>query len=1619
MEDDAILRSVLGSARKELLDLSTRNRLLSTQRTSSRSGRLEIVDERSDEVFRHLVGEKKVMSFLPAKAEDKKDAGDEEGASDSEDAGDQETGNKENGESAEGLVLQPGEGLLLQPEDDEAEDGQLPARYTDTRLQTALTSEKLQRRLLALYYDAKTYEEEQGVNILYLALGFLKWYEDEKSDRARFAPLLLVPVRLDRQSATTKFKIRYTEDDVTTNLSLQARLREDFGIALPEVPDVEEIIPSRYFDEVAAATSGQSRWQVLADDVVLWFFSFSKFLMYRDLDPASWPEGLGLENHALIRAMLREGFRYEPPLCDDREPIDPLIAPIDMVHVLDADSSQAVAIEEVKRGRNLVIQGPPGTGKSQTIANLVAAAVKANKKVLFVAEKMAALEVVERRLANHGLGDLCLVLHSHKANKRIVLEELQRTLLLGRPQVEDVERRCQELYTCRERLNEHVRRIHAPLEPCGLTPFQIIGQLVRLRAAGTRVPEFKLEGALKWSHADYQAHLTLLRELVERVEEVGVPGQHAWRGVELDVVLPTDVDRILAQLPPIEARLERLRDAGTRLTTMLGSGISPPQTLMELSQLARMAQRFTAAPPMDRFSLASSAWQHKRQLIERLIEAGQQLAARRAQLADVVVEAGWDTDVAAARRDLAAWGRSWLRFFIPAYRGAQATLRGILVGLPPKKLEDRLSILDGLIQGQKARAHLTESLATQLGQEAFGSCWCGLESDWAALAAVSRWEAECRAGGIDPRFRAVFAGLDEADDFRPILEQIAADLKPVVEELQALVQTLRLKLLEAFGTNDLHAVSIEDLSSRFRQWRQQPEALSRWVSYHTCRARVRQKGMAALAEEIHAGTTAASEAVARCEMAYYEELIREAFRSQPELAAFHGASHEQVLQNFRQLDTARIVIARHEVALAHYEGLPTGGDRLGEVGVVRHEIQKKRRHLPIRLLLVKAGRAVQAIKPVFMMSPISVAQYLEPGAIDFDLLLIDEASQVQPVDALGAVARTRQIVVVGDSKQLPPTTFFRRMLDEDGQPADEQEEISAGDVESILGLCCAQNVPQRMLSWHYRSRHHSLIAVSNHEFYDDRLHVVPSPGQAGPGQGLLFRHVAEGVFDRGGSATNRVEAKVVAQAAMAHARQRPDKSLGIGAFSVSQRDAVLDELELLRRRDPSLEHFFATACAEPFFVKNLENIQGDERDVIFISVGYAKDSSGYMAMHFGPLSNHGGERRLNVLITRARECCTVFSSIRADDIDTERTQARGAHALKTFLKYAETGLLDTGIASGGQHGSEFEQQVARALAAAGYETHPQVGVAGFFIDLAVVDPRQPGRYLLGIECDGANYHRARWARDRDRLRQAVLEDRGWIMHRIWSTDWFHRPEEELKKAIAAIDAAKLEWAMRASGTCAQASDPPVQRVEIPRQDNSSGRGDDSGSIATQPYAEASFGVSSDREIHELAPAELAQVIARVIEIEGPIHREEIARRIVQLWGLHRTGNRIREAVDGALEVLARDPQWASDGPFFFAHIQTDAPIRDRSAVESSTLRKPEMLPPAEIRHALAAIVEAHVGVTADEAVMEAARVFGFRTTSSQLRQVIEQQVPPLLAAELLEQRNGKLYMCERNDSTST
>jgi very-short-patch-repair endonuclease len=635
-----------------------------------------------------------------------------------------------------------------------------------------------------------------------------------------------------------------------------------------------------------------------------------------------------------------------------------------------------------------------------------------------------------------------------------------------------------------------------------------------------------------------------------------------------------------------------------------------------------------------------------------------------------------------------------------------------------------------------------------------------------------------------------------------------------------------------------------------------------------------------------------------------------------------------------------------------------------------------------------------------MMSPLSIATFIPPGSIEFDLVVFDEASQVKPVDAFGAIIRGKQVVVVGDSKQMPPSNMFDTISKDD----ENDEDDFVGDMESILGLFVGQNAPQRMLRWHYRSRHESLITVSNHEFYDNKLVIFPSPDSEKADSGLVYHYLPETSYDRGGTKTNKQEAKAVALAVMEHAKNHPNLSLGVAAFSIVQMQAVLDEIELLRRSNPNHESFFTAHPHEPFFVKNLENVQGDERDVIFISIGYGKTPEGYFAMGFGLINHEGGERRLNVLISRAKIRCEVFTNLKSDDIDLNRSNAVGVKALKTFLKYAESGILDVPKQTGKDFDSPFEEAVQKSLADAGYEVQPQIGSAGFFIDLAVADPDQPGRFILGIECDGATYHSARSARDRDRLRQAVLEGLGWKIYRIWSTDWFRHPERELKKVIEAIENAKTYGRMNNSLNKQKKSD--LMENEIKRVNAESPANPNDSNKNKYEYAELNIHLDG-QEFHLIPISKIGSWVLDVVKVESPVHKSEVIKRICDAADIKRIGTRIQAKYEESISNLALKGIIIKKGEFLWVSDRLEAPIRDRSQLMN---KKVELIPPQELEKTILKVVSDSMGVEIDLIPQIVLNILGFTRVTDESKKYVDDIIAILESKDLLLMKGNQVFV---------
>ena len=1556
----------LEQSRKELLDHGLRHPMISF----TTKNRIDVIDEVAVEIFRILVDAQKSMTFQPIPQQAPQD-------------GD----------------------ALVDPDDVDwsavfGADDEDNRRHTDTKLQTKLNPEDLTKRLVRLELDARTYIEEQGVNILYLALGFIHWFEDASSDRERRAPLFLLPVALKRGTVRENFTLEYTGEEFGYNLSFSERLKAEHGFTLPdlEVTEAEEL--EAYQREVAGIAR-LARWRIEPNEIALSFFSFGKFLMHRDLDADAWPEGARPEDHPVLQALLSDGFRDTAPMLAEDAHVDD-IADIDDLHqVVDADSSQTMAILDIMAGRNLVVQGPPGTGKSQTITNVIAEAVGQGKKVLFVSEKMAALEVVKRRLDQVNLGVAALELHSHKANKKAVLAELKKTLDLTSPQATTTADDVELLKQIKARLNAYCDAANRPILNTRLTPVELIGRLRQMGDDVGRLPRFDFAPMRDWNDATFNAHRYRAEQLAERLGETGTPSRNPFWGSRLMTVLPSEIDGLREALAELRAQCERLRAESAALAARLEMG--PPPGPLEVGPLCRAALRAVEAPHVRGLHLTSGDWQARHEDVAKLIDAGERIARIRAARAGQLIEEAWQQELLTERQHYANHGAKWWRGLIGDFKRARARLQGLCAQALPKASSDCLALIDDILEVR--RATLVYNELEPMGRALFGAQWQRQQSDWEVLRQIADWVVDTYRkvgeGALSKGLLQFLEGAPSLDGLAQDAEAAIAHIKRLREGWEQLVKRLDYPNPEptAEGATAGHfAHPFAQQLARLDDWIGAfPQGLLELTKYTAAAHELETNGLDFVLADAAQWERPAHDFPRAFVASWYQGLLDAAFRERTELARFDSLIHEREIERFRELDT--LLFRHNQIRLVqkHWQELPNASAG-GEVNLLNRQFNLKRKHLPIRKLMEQAGRAIQALKPVFMMSPMSIATFLPRGGMQFDLVVFDEASQVQPVDAFGAILRGTQTVVVGDSRQLPPSNFFAAALNVE---ADDDDEGGTGDLESILGLFLASGAPQRMLRWHYRSRHESLIALSNQEFYDNKLVIFPSPGANPAARGLVFNYLPHTTYDRGGSRSNRDEAEAVARAVMDHAREHPALTLGVVAFSVAQRDAIQFAVERLRRGNSSYEDFFQSYPEEPFFVKNLENVQGDERDVILISVGYGKTAEGYMAHSFGPLNADGGERRLNVLITRARLKCEVFANFTADDIDLARTQARGVVSLKRYLAYAKDGILQTALGSLGALESPFEEEVAKALVNLGHRVESQVGCAGFRIDLGINDPERPGRYLLGIECDGATYHSSRSARDRDRLRQQVLEGLGWRIHRIWSTDWFRNEATTLKKVQTAIELATEHWRAVDRGERTHAQPPKAaHKTEIPRADDELVEHNGARGV---PYQRAAITVSLGKlGLHELGAVKLARLVEQIVAVEGPVHRDVVMSRITAAAGVGRAGSRIRDAIDGGIAMARRDGTVVERGDFLSKAGDTEVRIRDRSDLETSE-RKSEWISDEEIAAALVHAVTEAFSMAPEEAGANAMAMLGFQRRTKELQERLQGIVEGLIEKGVLEE----------------
>ncbi len=1491
------------------------------------------------------------------------------------------------------------------------------------RLVTNRSQEELDGRLTEIFRSAREGLEEGGASGLYMALGFLEWFEDASSDRPRRAPLILVPIDVQRGSIRQGFKLTRAADDTRFNTTLLEMLRVEFGLEIrgldPLPEDEHGVDVDRILQLVTSVIRDVRRWRVV-EEAALGFFTFAKFLMWKDLDEQA---ELLVTNNLVAHLVNRPDRAFDP---DWREPdysgMDEAHRTADVHCPVLADSSQLAAVLAAADGKSFVLEGPPGTGKSQTITNLIAHCLSHGKSVLFVSEKTAALNVVFDRLRKIGLERFCLELHSSKASKAEVIRQLGASLRGARVRTpQEWEARATELDHVRLELNNYARAISQEHQN-GFSVFRATSLLTALRDAPLV--------DLGWQDIGTQGRQVfddcrnLSGEAANVLRATGSPHGHPLEGVGVEDAAPATILRIRNCMSALRTEMAATSKAAGAASDALGFELVQA-SLADLRASSAMCAAASTSPSRGS-GIVIQNLQSTDRAIREACALGRKRDALNQELSKRFDLKFLDLDLIAFRGQMRDAAESWIVSRFIKTRNIRRSLLGVTrVGA---KL-DLAALSDGTETAIKLRdlnADLSKALV-QIG-ELSKTRWNDADSPWDELEALLAWTEAAHAAilsatGDTSRTQSDIVRLArwlEAERGNSSFQAVAEAGRDAIRRLLAGAEAVATNL--CLSTDD--SWSSAQVSGIVASWRSRMEriepALSdmrSWALWQRLRSQLRVRELGAIVNGVERGEIRSEELVRAFERSYLEAWLNWARTSDPALRDFLALSHDQRIARFRDLDARCTELARKVIEAklsAQVPSTSSGAVPGSELQILGRELEKKSRHLGPRQLMQQAKSLVKRLKPCFLMSPISVAQYLPPGAMTFDLVVFDEASQIPTWDAVGAIARGRQAIVVGDSKQLPPTSFFDIVVQDEDREMDEVEEL-----ESILDECRAVGVPPLDLRWHYRSRHESLIAFSNRKYYHGRLCTFPSA--AFEGLGVQWRHVPEGRYDKGRSRTNRNEAAALVQEVVRRLRdpELSKYSIGVVTFSAAQQRVVEDMLDEERRKSADLDRYFVASDGqrETVFIKNLENVQGDERDVILFSICYGPDETGRVSMNFGPLNSQGGERRLNVAVTRARRELIVFSTLTADQIDLSRTRATGVADLKTFLSYAQHGVSalpaeSTLAAEDDDFDSPLEEEICTALRARGHVVHAQVGCSGYRIDLAVVDPDRPGRYLLGIECDGANYHSARTARDRDRLRQSVLTDLGWQLHRVWSSDWWEQREAELERMCAVIDDAKL----RASTPMSSA---PTTRSEYVHDDPgvmSSAAGPVLASAVAEPVPAVDPPLSRTPALHQYRARQprslgsqadfydaasmsiIRSELGAVVANEGPILLELAASRVAGCFGFERTRAKVVERVDQAARMALQPRVVHGSRVFLWPRDVEPKTWREFRSSEpgAQDLRDPIDLPPEEVANAAAHLLSSSGSCPRAELLRALSRLFGFKALGTTVARYLDEGVEILV-----------------------
>lgn len=1473
------------------------------------------------------------------------------------------------------------------------------------RLLSHYHHQDLDNILVYIHKNAKQAIDENGSSTLYLAVGLLKWFDRKTPEQPRYSPILLLPVEISRRSVNSKFTLKSREEETMVNITLVEFLRQEYELnlsGLEQLPtDEKGVDVAKVMGMLRQAIKNLKGWDIM-EQVVLGNFSFSKLILWKDI-VVHHEELLKSDMvRSLVDGKLHFNENHEPHSANGFDNIQSqsIVLPIP------TDVSQMEAVLTAQQGHSFILHGPPGTGKSQTITNIIADALYRGKRVLFVAAKKAALDVVHRRLEQIGLAPFTLELHSNKSKKSDVLVQLAKSIETAKlARTADFQQEAQRLDASKKAISEYVNVLHQK-QQCGWSLYDSITALENY--SDKKFPNnFIAETVLQQLNPTlWQQWTDWLPQFQSILKLLIHPSENPLTTLNLLQYSPLVNDEISAQTQKL---LNLLPDVQSK-SQSLAKAIHFPFSIESKSEWEQFVQVVNAFQKLPDIPLELIRYLSDKENYNVYQEWTKAFNEYQTVLSNILKSHNRNilkTDVSATEIE---WKKAQQSWFLPKWLQSRKIKKQLSVFRNSpfsdnSELEqlffnyNQLQEVQQLLQQsrfglvQKALKNLFKDEQTDLAdivnKAELVQQVSNLSNSWERNA-LSKWVHVWQEKGLQYSDEIKLSNLSAMADF--------IKLTTSFNEQQSNYETLTgISFQQKENWNNETTIQLQIIQTHLPQ-------LKNWMNYVQLRKQGENIQLQWLINSYENKLCNAENISDYFHFTVHASVAQRTISQHEALSLFNTGLFESKIEQYKKIakDFQNLTIQELRVKLAaQLPNTTTEAMQSSEIGILQRAIKNRGRGLSIRKLFDQIPALLPRIAPCMLMSPISVAQYFDVSTKHFDILIFDEASQLPTCEAVSALARAKQSVIVGDPKQMPPTSFFSTIkLDE--------ENMDVEDLESILDDCLSLSVPSKYLLRHYRSKHESLIAFSNVNYYENKLLTFPSSDDLN--RKVKYHHV-NGFYDKGKTRTNKFEADEIVQYIKSHYNDSKKRKLSVGVvtFSQTQQNLIEDKLQKLFMSDPKLEEF-TNESLEPLFVKNLENVQGDERDIILFSVCYAPDEEGKMSMNFGPLNRDGGWRRLNVAVTRARYEMHIFATLQTDQIDLSRTSAEGVAGLKAFLQFAEKGHLsvrheDVQETLSKQH---LSASISKMLQEKGLEVKCNIGTSGFKVDIGIVHPDKPQQYILGIVVDGHYYYNAHTTNDREMVMPSVLKALGWNIHRIWTIDWYENSDKIIDTIIERVKQLQTQ--------------PEVKEVVIPEPIVESAFEPIKAlpeevatiSVATKQkpyenYTLTSISNANSETIFEFQNRNtIKQQIQSLVDTEAPISKSLLYKKILQAWNTSRAGARLDKHLEGIIKEM-NIVQTIHHQPFYWSNNTTLDYYRSND-IEKRIM---EDIAPEEVLVALQEVVTNNLSIEEAELLRYLARTFGFAKVGRQIDTILRYIIDRAVQQGKVKRENDRIKLADK------